>query len=178
MTLKLVMTTAAIIAGLTFTSNWKSDAANAKVSFSVKGPLGTVKGNFSGLKTEIQFNEKDLSGSSISASIDAKTVSTGIGLRNRDLRKKEEWLNTDKYPLITFHSKKIEKTATGYKALGELTIKGVTKPAEIPFTFTSKGDTGLFKGQFTVKREDYNVGKAGGSTGSIITIDLEVPVKK
>lgn len=178
MTLKLLLAASAVIAGLTLTGNWNADAGNAKIKFSVKGPFGTVNGSFSGLKATIQFNEKDLPGSSISASIEAKTVSTGIGLRNRDLRKKEEWLNTDKYPLITFHSKKIEKTATGYKAQGDLTIKGIAKPAEIPFTFTPKGDTGVFKGQFPVKREDYNLGKTGGSVGSIITITLEVPVKK
>jgi polyisoprenoid-binding protein YceI len=178
MTGKLIMATTAILAALTFTGNWKSDAANAKITFSVKGPFGTVNGSFTGLKTEIQFNEKDLAGSSIIASIDPKTVSTGVGLRNRDLRKKEEWFNTDKYPEIRFHAKKIEKTTNGFKAIGELTIKGITKPAEIPFTFDSKGETGLFKGQFTVKREDYNLGKPGGSTGSIVTIHLEVPVKK
>jgi polyisoprenoid-binding protein YceI len=178
MTIKLIMVTAAIIAGWCLAGNWNSDTAKSKISFSVKGPFGKVNGNFSGLKTEIQFNEKDLSGSSISASIDAKTVKTGIGLRNRDLRKKAIWLNTDKYPRITFHSKKIEKTATGYKALGDLTIKGISKPVEIPFTFTSNGNTGLFKGQFSIKREDYKVGKPGGSVGSIIKLMLEVPVKK
>jgi len=178
MTLKLLLTAMALMAGLTFTENWKSDAANAKISFSIKGPFGTVNGNFTGLKTEIQFDEKDLSGSSVSASIDPATVSTGIGLRNRDLRKKEEWFDTDKYKEISFHSRKIEKTADGFKAIGELTMKGVTKPAVIPFTFEAKGATGVFKGQFTLKREDYNLGKSGGSVGSEVTIKLEVPVKK
>jgi polyisoprenoid-binding protein YceI len=178
MKIKQIIARSAVIAGLTLSSNWNADTANAKVNFSVKGPFGTVHGKFSGLKTTIQFNEKDLPGSSISASVEAKTVSTGIGLRNRDLRSKEEWLNADKYPLIAFHSKKIEKAANGYKALGDLTLKGITKPEEISFTFTGQGATGLFKGKFLVKREEYALGKSGGSVGSIITIDLEVPVKK
>jgi len=167
-----------IIAGLTFAGSWNVDTANSKVTFSVKGPFGTVHGSFSGLKATIQFSEKDLAGSSISASIEAKTVSTGIGLRNHDLRSKEQWLNTDKYPQISFHSRKVEKTTSGYKATGDLALKGVTKPAEIPFTFVTKNVDGVFKGQFTIKREDYNIGKAGGSVGSIITINLEVLVKK
>jgi len=125
-----------------------------------------------------RISEKDLAGSSITASIDPKTVSTGVGLRNRDLRKKEEWFNTDKYPEISFHAKKFEKTDKGFKAMGELTMKGITKPAEIPFTFTGNGSTGVFKGEFTVKREDFNLGKSGGSVGSVVTIHLEVPVKK
>jgi len=167
-----------VLAAWALAGNWKADAAHAKVRFSVKGPLGDVHGNFSGLKAEIRFNEKDLSGSSVSASIDAASVSTGVGLRNHHLRSKEEWLDVKKYPRIRFQSKKIEKTAEGYKAVGELTLKGVTKPEEIPFTFSSKGAGGVFKGKLSIKREDYHIGKPGGSTGSVITIELEVPVKK
>lgn len=174
---KLFMVSVAI-AGLSFAGNWQADATNSKINFSVHGPFGTVHGNFSGLQATIQFNEKDLAGSSIMASVDAKTVSTGISLRNSDLRNKEEWLNTDKYPRITFRSKKIEKTGNGYKASGELTIKGVTKPAEIPFTFTAKEASGVFKGQFNIKRTDYHLGKKGGSVGEEITIVISVPVKK
>src|SRR5579863_45691 len=139
MKLKQIIARSAIIAGLTFAGNWNVDTANAKINFSVKGPFGTVHGNFTGLKASIKFNEKDLAGSSVSATVEAKTVNTGIGLRNHDLRSKEEWLNTDKFPQISFHSKKIEKTGAGYKAAGDLTLKGVTRPAEIAFTFTDKG---------------------------------------
>jgi len=177
MKFKQILTISTVVAGLSLSGNWNVDTANAKVNFSVKGPFGTVHGSFSGIEATINFNEKDLSGSSISASIDAKTISTGISLRNRDLRDEEKWLNTDKYPRINFRSNKIEKTANGYKVLGGLTIKGITKPAEIPFTFTSKGTTGLFTGQFTVKRADYNLGNPGGSVGSAVTVNLIVPVK-
>jgi polyisoprenoid-binding protein YceI len=178
MTLTQIIARSVVIAGLSFAGNWNADTAKAKIGFTVKGPFGTVHGNFSGLQATIKFDEKDLPGSSISASVDAKTVSTGIGLRNHDLRSKEEWFNTDKFPRITFTAKKIEKAVEGYKAMGDLVLKGVTKPVEIPFTFTANGATGLFKGQFTIKREDYNLGKPGGSVGSIVTIMLEVPVKK
>jgi polyisoprenoid-binding protein YceI len=167
-----------IIAGLVFAGNWTVDTANAKVSFSIKGPFGTVHGDFTGLKATIDFDEKNPAGGSITASIDPKTVSTGIGLRNRHLRNEEEYFNTDKYPDIAYRSKKIEKTGSGYKALGELTMKGVTKPVEIPFTFTLADGGGLFKGQFIIKRADFNIGKQGGSIGDDVTINLEVPVKK
>ncbi len=174
---KTIMAIALIIA-LPFAGNWTPDTVNAKINFTVKGPFGTVHGSFTGLKATIDFNEKDITASSITASIDAKTVNTGVGLRNNHLRSKEEWLDTDKFPQITYHSKKIEKTDKGFKAIGELTLKGITKPVEIPFTFTSKDATGVFKGEFTIKREDYKVGDSGGSVGDMITITLEVPVKK
>jgi len=113
----------------------------------------------------------------MSASVDAKTVSTGISLRNSDLRNKVEWFNTEKYPRIDFKSKKFEKTSGVYKVQGDLTIKGITKPVEIPFTFTNKDGSGVFKGQFTIPRAEFNLGKPGGSVGSIITVMLTIPAQ-
>jgi polyisoprenoid-binding protein YceI len=177
MKLKQILAISTIFVSLSFSANWKVDTTKSKIDFTVKGIFGTVHGSFTGLEATILFNEKNLSASSMFASIDAKTVSTGISLRNSDLRNKEEWLNTEKYPKISFKSKNFEKTGDGYKVLGDLTIKGITKPVEIPFTFTNKDGAGLFKGQFTVSRTEFNLGKPGGSVGSIVTIMLAVPAQ-
>src|SRR5271154_6303961 len=104
MKIKQIMLSAGLIAILTVTSTWNVDTAKAKINFSVKGPFGTVHGSFSGLKATIKFDEKDLSGSSVTATIDVKTISTGIGMRNHDLRTEEKWFNADKFPEITFRS--------------------------------------------------------------------------
>jgi polyisoprenoid-binding protein YceI len=168
----------AAIFSLLLATNWTVDTVGAKVGFSVKGPFGAVSGTFDGLEAVIQFDPNNLTGSSVRASVDAKTVNSGIGLRNHHLRSEEQYLNTDKYPRISYKSTKIEKAVAGYKAFGALTIKDVTKPVEIPFTFTANGNAGVFKGSFTFKREDFNIGKSGGSIGDLITITLEVPVKK
>jgi polyisoprenoid-binding protein YceI len=178
MNFRKFMLQSVVIVGLVFSTNWNADTANAKIGFSIKGPFGTVNGSFTGLKATIIFDEKDLAGSSFKASIDAKTVTTGVGMRNHHLRNEEQWLNTDKFPEITFQSKKIEKQAAGFLARGDLTLKGVAKPIDIAFTFAPSGNAGVFKGQFTIKREDYNLGKPGGSVGDVVTINLEVPVKK
>jgi polyisoprenoid-binding protein YceI len=158
-------------------TKWNADASAAQIKFSVKGPFGTVHGNLSGLKSTILFDKDNLAASSIRASTDPKSISTGIKLRNSDLQK-EKYLNSDNYPSISFHSDKIQKSGTGYKAIGDLTIKGVTKRVEIPFSFSEKGNAGVFKGSFTIQRQDYGVGKSGGSIGSTVSIDLEVPVTK
>jgi polyisoprenoid-binding protein YceI len=156
---------------------WNADASKAQITFTVKGPFGTVHGSLTGLKSTILFDETDLAASSIRASIDPKTISTGIKLRNRDLQK-EKYLDSDNHSLISFHSEKIQKTGNGYKAIGDLTLKGVTIRIEIPFSFSETGNKGVFKGNFTIQRQDYAVGKSGGSIGSTISINLVVPVTK
>ena len=176
MFIKQFLVVSSLVAGFSHGGNWKVDPAESKINFSIQGIFGTVHGHFSGLQATIHFNEKDLSKSSLSAYVQAKTVSTGISLRNRDLRNKEEWLNTEKYPTISFKSEKIEKTAIGYRVIGKLTIKGIERVVEIPFTFIGKASTGIFKGSFTIQRLDYKLGKPGGSVGNTVTIELDVPV--
>lgn len=166
-----------IFSGLPLSGNWTADSAKAKITFSVDGPFGEVHGSFTGLTSEFQFEEKDLEKSSITASIDAGTVSSGVGLRNTHLRNEEQWLNIAKYPRIQFKSTKIEKTSEGFSASGTLTLKSISKPIVIPFTFSPSGNSGVFKGQFSIKRGDFNLGKEGGSVGETIHINIEVPVK-
>src|SRR5580704_742067 len=115
---KVLMQSAILFATIVVASNWNVDPANAKVGFSVKGPFGTVNGNFTGLQATIKFDPADLGGSSVVASIDAGTVSSGVGMRNHHLKSEEQWLNTAKYPRISYKSTKIEKTGAGFKAIG------------------------------------------------------------
>ena len=100
---------------------WNADASAARITFSVKGIFGMVHGNLTGLKSTIMFDEADLGSSSFSASVDTKSISTGIKLRNSDLQK-EKYFNSDKYPSISFRSDKIQASGKAYKAIGGLTI--------------------------------------------------------
>jgi len=158
-------------------TRWNTDAAKAQITFVVKGPFGKVHGKLSGLTSIIRFDENNPAASSIQARVDPKTISTGIKLRNRDLQK-EKYLDTDNHPLVSFHSEKIQKHGAGYTAIGNLTLKGITKRVEIPFNFIEKGNSGVFKGSFTIQRQNFGVGKKGGSIGNDVVITLEVPATK
>lgn len=76
---------------------WNANASAAQIKFSVKGPFGTVHGNLRGLRSNFLFDKDNLAASSIRASADPKSISTGIKLRNRDLQK-EKYLNSANYP--------------------------------------------------------------------------------
>ena len=128
------------------------------------------------MKSTILFDENNLASSSFRASVEPKSLNTGNKLRDHDLQK-EKYLNTESYHLISFQSEKIEKSGTAYKAIGKLVIKGVTRPVEIIFHFSDKGNTGVFQGNFSILRKDFEIG-GGGLIGNTINIDLEVPVTK
>jgi polyisoprenoid-binding protein YceI len=167
-----LVATAIVSSAFTLVNN--SDLLKVKdEAYSVKLVSKKFEGVFKGLKSEIHFNESNLSESKIIASIDASSVNTGNGMRNKHAR---QGLGTDKYQNVTFVSTSIAKSGNGYEASGKLTIKDVTKDIKFPFTFTKNAEGGVFAGSFTVKPAEYNVTKGG--TPETIEIQLNVPVTK
>jgi polyisoprenoid-binding protein YceI len=125
------------------------------VKFSIKNmQTRTVKGSFTGMKGEIQFDENDLANSSFKVTIDATTVDTENEKRDDHLRN-ADFFHVEEYPQITFESKSIQKTPDGYVTKGNLTMHGVSKEVEIPFTFDNK----QFSGILEVNRFDYKIGE-------------------
>lgn len=147
--------------------NIKEDA------YSVKFTSSKFKGTFKGLKTELYFDESNLAASKLLATIDANTINTGNGMRNGHAK---QGLEAKKFQTVKFESTAISKTTNGYDAIGNLTIKDVSKQIKIPFTFSKTAEGGVFIGSFSVKPAEYNVTKGG--TPEVLDFQLNVPVTK
>jgi len=83
-------------------------------------------------------------------------------------------LDADKYPTIRFNSTAVSKNGSGYKTNGRLTLRGVTKPVVIYFTFEDHGHGGIFRGNFKFAPRSFNITHDG--TPNELTISLTVPV--
>ncbi|HRP90972.1 MAG TPA: YceI family protein [Edaphocola sp.] len=123
------------------------------VKFNVsKFGFSNVDGTFKGMGGTIVFDENQLASSYFNVCIDARTVLSDDEDRTEHLRDKD-FFYVNKYPNICFKSSSIVKTANGYAVTGDLTIKGKSKKATIPFTFKNN----VFKGTFKVNRKQYNL---------------------
>jgi polyisoprenoid-binding protein YceI len=152
-------------------SNWNLKEDVYAVTFKGTKVNGVIKG----LKTSIVFDEAKPENSKISATLDVNTVNTGNGMMNKHA-KSEEGLDAKKYGTITFESTSVSRKGSSYNAAGKLTIKGVTKEINLPFTFETVGTESVFKGKFSITPKDYNIIKGG--TPEILDIDIIAPVTK
>jgi polyisoprenoid-binding protein YceI len=109
-------------------SKWEVDPAHSAAQFAVRHLLiSTVRGEFSKVTGSVLLDEADVSKSTVNVSIDATTVNTREPDRDEDLRS-DHFLDVKQFPVITFHSKKVEKAGLGkLKVTGDLTLRGVTK---------------------------------------------------
>ena len=163
---------AAIISLFAFTliiAGWKVNAGAVVVKFT----SDKVDGSFKGLKADIVFDKDHPEQAKFSATIDATSLATGFFLKTNHAK---DALGTDKYATIKFVSTAVSKSGAAYLAKGNLTMKGITKPATIHFTFDDKGAQGIFKGDLKVIPKDFGIDHMG--TPDEVMVTLTVPVVK
>jgi polyisoprenoid-binding protein YceI len=109
-------------------SEWRIDPQHSSTQFAVKHlMISTVRGEFHGVTGTANWDDQDITKSTVDVTIDAATVETREPRRNAHL-KSPDFFDVAKYPAITFKSKKVEQAAPGkIKITGDLTIHGVTK---------------------------------------------------
>jgi len=161
---------------------WQLDPPHSSAQFSVRHlGVSTVRGAFTKVSGSVVYDPANLSKSSIQATIDASSVDTRVDMRDNDLRS-PNFFDVQKYPTITFKSKKIEPAGPGkLKITGDLTIHGVTKEVVLdvdgptaaikdPWGNPRRGASASTK----VIRQDFSVNGAPGVVGDEISITLDV----
>lgn len=126
-TLRLVLF-AAFCACATAQANdtFRIDPAHSTIAFKVRHMLGNAKGNFSKFSGTIEVDREHPEQSSVTLTIAAASIDTGIAKRDEHLR--GELFNVAKYPEITFKSRRVKPTgANTGEIAGDLTIRGVTR---------------------------------------------------
>jgi len=118
-------------------ATYRMDPAHSSVGFMARHfTVSKVRGTFDKFAGNFLVDEKDFTRSQFDVTLEAASVNTRVENRDNHLRS-PDFLDAANYPQITFKSKRIEKTADGYVAVGDLTIRGATR--EVPLRFVLVG---------------------------------------
>jgi polyisoprenoid-binding protein YceI len=145
------------------TGTWSVDAAHSEIGFSVRHlGSGKTRGKFTEFTGAVSADPKNLAKSSVSFTVQAKSIDTANSARDTHLRG-PDFFDVEKFPTLTFVSTKVERSGAGYRATGKLTIHGVTRQVSFPFT-VSKPVRGMQKetragveARLTINRKDYGL---------------------
>ncbi|MBR9859950.1 YceI family protein [bacterium] len=171
----------AFVLALTFISylsigiGWTPETALVK--FYIKNAGVEVTGTLSGLAASVEFDPEDLSNSTITASVDVKTINTGIEMRDNHLRS-ADYFDASKYPKISMESQSFRKSGSSFIGTFKLTMHGVSKVVDVPFTFDQNGDDGKFNGTFELDRLDYGVGESSWVLSDDVKVKILLNVNK
>ena len=167
---------------------WQLDPPHSSAQFSVRHlGVSTVRGAFTKVSGTVVYDPANSNKSSIQATIDASSVDTRVDMRDNDLRS-PRFLDAQKYPTITFTSKKVEAAGEGkLKVTGDLTIHGVTKEVVLdvdgptPAIKDPMGKNRLRMGASAttkINRNDFGITSLPGAIGDEITITLDIEMTK
>jgi polyisoprenoid-binding protein YceI len=113
---------------------WNIDPVHSSVNFVVRHLMvSKVRGKFGSFTGAITIGDDRLA-SSVTASIDMVSVSSGDDGRDAHLRN-SDFFDVEQFPTMTFTSTQVRPDGKDYVLVGDLTIKGVTKQVELELEF-------------------------------------------
>ena len=167
---------------------WTIDSAHTVTGFTARHMMITnVTGVFESTAGTIEYTPGNPTATKADVTIDAKTINTRNGQRDRHLRT-DDFINVEKFPSITFKSKRVQNVrADGFDMVGDLTIRDVTKEVVLkvdgiaPPVKDPQGNRRVgANATTTINRKDFGVNynralEAGGVLiGDEVKINLEI----
>jgi polyisoprenoid-binding protein YceI len=130
------------------TTTWNLDADHSEVGFTVKHMMvSLVRGGFHTVVGALDWNDKDVTKSSLEVTVSVASVDTHVQKRDDHLRS-PEFFDAAKFPTMTYKSTKVRKRGKDLLVTGNLTIRDVTKAVVL----TVKGPTAAIKDPFGLTR--------------------------
>lgn len=176
----------AVAAGLMATANaadsYSIDPAHSTVGFAVRHMvINTVHGKFDEFSGSVMVDGKNVT--EAKGTIQAKTVDTGVAMRDKDLRS-ANFFDVEKYPTITFVTKKAEQKNGQAVLTGDFTMHGVTKQISLPMELSGPikdpwGNTRIgLSAKTKLSRKDYGLtySKTLETGGLVVGDEIEIEI--
>lgn len=171
---------------------WELDPAHTQVGFRARQlVITTVRGSCGEVVGTAVLDPSNPAKSEVSVTIQANSIDTGSSRRDAHLRS-AAYFEVERFPTMEFRSTELRPTQDPqvWTVVGDLTIRGVTKPVELTMTYLGvSGDPwdGIhagFEGTGTVDRTHWGVNwnraiEAGGFViGDKVELELEIQAIK
>ena len=171
------------VPGLT-SGTWTIDPTHTEVAFTVRHLMSKVRGTFTTFEGSIVVGD-DLLSSSAQATIDLSSVYTGAPQRDDHLRS-SDFFDASTQPTMTFRSTRLSSNGESFVAVGDLTVKDVTREVELAVELLGVGTDAYgnerigLEATGVISRKDFgidfNIPLEGGKLliGDTVTISLTV----
>ncbi|HEV8017672.1 MAG TPA: YceI family protein [Steroidobacteraceae bacterium] len=138
------------------------DPARSTLEFTFSQAGAQNKGGFRHFTTVLDLSAGNPAASRLEVTVDMASVDTGDQERDDTLRG-ADLFSVKKFAQARFAATQIVKSASGYEAVGKLTIRDVTRDLRVPFTLRTATEQGAsvcyMSGKTALKRLDFGVGQ-------------------
>jgi polyisoprenoid-binding protein YceI len=139
-------------------ATYAADPASSRLEFTGVQAGAAFKGVFHQFSAAVDFDPAALASAHIDVTIEVKSVESGDKDRD-DTMRGADIFDVAHFPTAHYVTRSITRTATGFSAVGALTLRGVTKDVPIEFKFASAAAGATLSGTAELKRLDFGVGR-------------------
>lgn len=155
-------------------SSWKIVSAQSKLEFRVAQDSSTITGSFKKFDGKINFDKDQLTKSKVAIEIDISSISISLADALGTVQS-PEWLSSKAFPKATFTAEKFSAAGKGFKAEGNLNLKGKSVPASVEFSFEEYSATkAKAVGKAVIKRTAFGVGNADVKKANGVKDEVEI----
>ncbi len=147
----------AVISSIAAAATYSADPTS-RLEFTGVQAGAPFKGVFHQFTAVVDFDPAALATARIEVTIDVNSVDSGDKERDGTMRGADVF-DVSHFPTAHYVTRSVTRTATGFSAVGALTLRGVTKDVPIEFKFASAAAGASLNGTAELKRLDFGVGR-------------------
>lgn len=154
----LVVVFALLAAGPVAAKSWQGDAGAGALQFEAVQADAKFTGRFKTYDVRFDFDPAQPASGRLDVTVTLNSTDTADAERD-EILKSAEFFWTERHPQAKFHATRFRRDGKRWRADGELTLRGVTKPAAVLFTLAEKAQGLGMKGDATIRRLPFGVGQ-------------------
>ena len=165
-------------------TKYQIDIVHSELTFRIRHLLGRVNGTFGEWSGVVAIDESTPANSSVSVDIKSASIDTRVTDRDNHLRT-PDFFDAKNHPLITFRSTNVTVQGKTIRLVGDLSIRGRTRPVVLVGTYEGKfkDPWGKMRTAFvasaTIDRQDFGVSFNGpfekiGQIGDEVWIEIAI----
>lgn len=138
----------------------QADASSGQLAFSATQAGAKFNGAFKRFQVALEFDPAHPDQGRLDVTVDIASIDTQDPERDEILRS-ADFFWAEKYPKAEFHAARFERAGAGWRAPGELTIRGVKKAVPVTFTLEPAANAGpaVMKGSANLSRLAFGLGQ-------------------
>lgn len=176
-TLTALLVTTALADTPATATHYAIDPTKSSLEFQFEQAGAQNKGKFTKFPVAVDAAADGSTVKRLDVTVEMNTLDSGDKERDDTLRG-SDLFDVAKFTQAHFTSTQITKTASGFDALGKLTLRGVTRDQHVLFIFRTANEqghaVGYLTGKTTIHRLDYGVGQGDWKSTEWVGADVIV----
>lgn len=147
--------------------------AAGRLEFSATQAGAKFTGAFTRFQVALDFDPARPAEGRLDVTVEVASIDTQDAERDEILRG-PDFFQVDAHPQAVFHAGRFERAGDGWRAPGDLTIRGVKRPVPVTFTLATGAGASVMKGGASLKRLAFGLGQGDWASTEWVGDEVDV----